>query len=181
MLLIGHPVEFKWYEYHFWTGKHFCDLGQQADLFTNSILVTRRCWKLKTKKNYHGFERNPFLTDSCDIYIYIIIYIIRKKLEIKEEGIIVGLLWSKTNIWLVYFKSFSTYRLPPPAVQTEPDSCWLHPASRSGWVDRGSGNTRAWKCCFGLEALAMWSGGEGDTGFFCVALALALAWNDRQN
>ena len=53
---------------------------------------------MKTKKNYHAFERNPVLTDSCDIYIYIIIYIIRKKLEIKEEGIIVGLLWSKTNI-----------------------------------------------------------------------------------
>ena len=41
------PGWVKRYEWHFWTASAFCDLGQQADLYTKTILVLRRCWIFK--------------------------------------------------------------------------------------------------------------------------------------
>ena len=49
ILLPGDPGGVKRYEWHFWTPAAFCDLGQQVDLYTETILVPRRCW---TFKNY---------------------------------------------------------------------------------------------------------------------------------
>ena len=47
MLLPGHPGGVNWYEQHVWTDVDLFDLGQQADLYTKSILVLRKCWKLQ--------------------------------------------------------------------------------------------------------------------------------------
>ena len=44
MLLSGHPGGVNWYEWKFWTPAVFCDLGQQTDLYTKTILVTLRSW-----------------------------------------------------------------------------------------------------------------------------------------
>ena len=66
MLLPVHPGEVKWYDWHFWTGGDFCDLGQQADLCTKTILVTGR---FQQWKNKCGFEISPTLTDSCHMIV----------------------------------------------------------------------------------------------------------------
>ena len=55
ILLPGDPGGVKRYEWHFWTPAAFCDLGQQFDLYTETILVPRRCW---TFKNYDSLLRS---------------------------------------------------------------------------------------------------------------------------
>ena len=44
-ILLPSPGGVNWYEWQFWTPAGFCDLGQQADLYTKIILVTVRSWK----------------------------------------------------------------------------------------------------------------------------------------
>ena len=69
MLLSGHPSEVKWYEWHFWTDRDFCDMGQQADLSTKIFLITRRCWQLKMF--WHGLKIFPIRADLCHINIFL--------------------------------------------------------------------------------------------------------------
>ena len=40
MFLPGHPWGVNWYVQRFWTAADICDLEQQADLYTKTILET---------------------------------------------------------------------------------------------------------------------------------------------
>ena len=61
MLLPGHPGRVNWYEQKFWTDANLFDLGQQTDLYTKTILVTRKYW--------HGFKISPILADLCHTWL----------------------------------------------------------------------------------------------------------------
>ena len=52
MLLPGHPGGVNSYKQYFWTDANSCDLGQQVDPYTKTILGTQRCGKKKKKKCY---------------------------------------------------------------------------------------------------------------------------------
>ena len=52
MLLPGHPAGVKRYEWRFWTAAGFCDLGQQAEIYTKTILVPRQ-----TCKKFQNFRK----------------------------------------------------------------------------------------------------------------------------
>ena len=61
ILLPGHPGGVYWYEQHFWTDADLFDLGQQADFYTKTILVTHK--SLKISKLWHRFKISPIFAD----------------------------------------------------------------------------------------------------------------------
>ena len=64
MLLPGHQGGVSWYEQRFWTPFDICDLGQQGDLYTQTILGTPRRWKCQ---NYDMDSRSPPTSLICAI------------------------------------------------------------------------------------------------------------------
>ena len=77
MLLPGHPGGVSWYEQFFWTLADICNLGQQGDLYTNSIQGTPKLWKCW---NYDMESRSlPSLlicADPCiECYLHTCIFI----------------------------------------------------------------------------------------------------------
>ena len=65
MLLPGHPGGVSWYEQRFWTPADICDLGQQGDLYTKTILGTP---KLSKYQNYDIDSIYPPSLLFCAIY-----------------------------------------------------------------------------------------------------------------
>ena len=49
----------------FWTMANFCDLGQQPDLDTKTILVTRR---YREYRNYDMDSRSPISSLMCSVW-----------------------------------------------------------------------------------------------------------------
>ena len=43
MLLPSHTGGVNSFKQHIWTGVSLCDLGQQADPYTKTMLITRKC------------------------------------------------------------------------------------------------------------------------------------------